>query len=144
MIDQHPELSSLRAQYLNDLKQLAQGDMSENPKRTGRSHRQAPGTETLIRVQEELLEPYEPPPYHDEPAVSPWLDYFRKEPAFLIHLDPAFDYSKLKLVTSATEDLHTLWKTHTTCLPTVVPTAACWRERRRHLSSSGSKCRRSK
>ncbi|KAL6240325.1 hypothetical protein RBB50_012763 [Rhinocladiella similis] len=127
IVDQHPELLSLSAQYLTHLQVLAQADISENPKRTSRSHRQTPGTETLIRVQEELFEPHEPPTYHEEPAVSTWLDYFGKESAFLIHIDLAFDCSKLKLVTSATEDLHTLWKTHTTCLPTVVPAAACWR-----------------
>ncbi|KIW36086.1 uncharacterized protein PV06_11600 [Exophiala oligosperma] len=127
-IDQHAELSSLSAQYLNDLKQLAQADMFDNPKRTRRLHRQAPRTKNPTRAQEELSAPYEPPTHHDEPAVSTWLDYFHKEPAFLIHLDPALDFSKLKLLTSATEDLHTFWKTHTTCLPTIVPAAACWRE----------------
>ncbi|KIW36546.1 uncharacterized protein PV06_11200 [Exophiala oligosperma] len=127
MIDQHSELSSLSAQFLNDLKQLAQADVSENPKYTRSSRRPVPRTENLTRAQEELLAPYEPPTHDDEPAVAPWLDYFRKEPAFLIHLDLTFDYLKLRLLTSATEDLRTLWRTHTTGLPTIVPAAACWR-----------------
>ncbi|KIW36686.1 uncharacterized protein PV06_11101 [Exophiala oligosperma] len=127
IINQHPGLSALSAQYLDDLKQLVEADLPHNPERTGRLCRRAPETETNSSTQNILSDPSETLIHNDKPNVSSWLDYFRNEPAFLIHLDPEFDLSKLRLLASATDDLQALWRSHTTRLPTIVPAAACWR-----------------
>ncbi|KAJ9650320.1 hypothetical protein H2198_010375 [Neophaeococcomyces mojaviensis] len=127
-INGHPGLSVLTSQYFGDHKRLAEADVSDGPSEcTDLSHRPGPETERHIRASQVHLERYEQPPV-EEPTVLPWLDYLRNEPAFLIHLDPACDHSTLTLLISAPEDLHTLWRTHTTGLPMVVPAAACWRQ----------------